>query len=290
MPGETLGLVGESGCGKTTLARSILRAIMPSGGQVHLHIDGRTYELTAMPARSIKPLRRRMQMIFQDPFSSLNPRMTIGEIVAEPLKIHRFAREKQRREMVADMLRKVGLNPDQMNRYPHAFSGGQRQRVGIARALIMRPAFVVADEAVSALDVSVQAQVINLLKDLQTELNLTYIFVAHNLIVIRYICDRAAVMYAGRIVELAPVEEMFNDPRHPYTRGLISAAPSPDPDVKLDFRMCGEVADPAHLPAGCSFHPRCYACMDICRQQRPDLVRLGETERYVACHLFSGAV
>ncbi len=288
LPGETLGLVGESGCGKTTLSRSILRAITPTSGKALLNVDGKSFDLASMPGRDIKPLRRRMQMIFQDPFSSLNPRMTVGEIVGEPLKIHGLAGTKERKYMVADMLRKVGLNPDQINRYPHAFSGGQRQRIGIARALIMRPAFVVADEAVSALDVSVQAQVLNLLKDLQAEFKLTYIFVAHNLSVIRHICDRAAVMYAGRIVELAPVEEIFNDPKHPYTKGLISAAPSADPDVKLDFKMSGEVADPAALPSGCSFHPRCYACMDICRQRRPELARIPDTGRFVACHLFSG--
>ncbi len=288
MPGETLGLVGESGCGKTTISRSILRAIAPTSGKATLRVDSQTYELASMPARHIKPLRRKMQMIFQDPFSSLNPRMTVGEIVGEPLKIHGLANTRERKEMVADMLRKVGMNPDQINRYPHAFSGGQRQRIGIARALIMRPAFVVADEAVSALDVSVQAQVLNLLKDLQAELNLTYIFVAHNLSVIRHICDRAAVMYAGRIVEIAPVEEIFNDPKHPYTKGLISAAPSADPDVKLDFKMSGEVADPARLPSGCSFHPRCYACTDACQRHRPELIQLGDTERYIACHLFSG--
>jgi peptide/nickel transport system ATP-binding protein len=290
MPGETLGLVGESGCGKTTLSRSILRAITPTSGEVIFRAGGETCDLATIPSHQLKPLRRRMQMIFQDPFSSLNPRMTIGDIVREPLRIHGIGRPSERKDMVADMLRKVGLNPDQMTRYPHAFSGGQRQRVGIARALIMRPAFVVADEAVSALDVSVQAQVINLLKDLQAELNLTYIFVAHNLSVIRYICDRAAVMYAGRIVELAPTEEIFNNPKHPYTRGLISAAPSADPDARLDFKMTGEVADPARLPSGCSFHPRCYACTDACQHHRPELTQLGDTERYVACHLFKGMI
>jgi len=290
LPGETLGLVGESGCGKTTLSRSILRAIKPTSGRAVLHVDGQTYELASMPSRSIKPLRRKMQMIFQDPFSSLNPRMTVGDIVGEPLKIHGLANASQRKDIVADTLKKVGMNPDQMNRYPHAFSGGQRQRIGIARALVMHPAFVVADEAVSALDVSVQAQVLNLLKDLQAELNLTYIFVAHNLSVIRHICDRAAVMYAGRIVELAPTEEIFNDPKHPYTKGLISAAPSADPDVKLDFKMTGEVADPARLPSGCAFHPRCYACTGACRHHRPELMQLDDTERYVACHLFKGMI
>ena len=290
LPGETLGLVGESGCGKTTLSRSILRAIKPTSGRAVLHVDGQTYELASMPSHSIKPLRRKMQMIFQDPFSSLNPRMTVGDIVGEPLKIHGLATTSERKSIVADMLKKVGMNPDQMNRYPHAFSGGQRQRIGIARALVMHPAFVVADEAVSALDVSVQAQVLNLLKDLQAELNLTYIFVAHNLSVIRHICDRAAVMYAGRIVELAPTEEIFSDPKHAYTKGLISAAPSADPDVKLDFKMTGEVADPARLPSGCAFHPRCYACTDACRHHRPELTQLDDTERYVACHLFKGMI
>ncbi|MBT7162693.1 MAG: ABC transporter ATP-binding protein, partial [Victivallales bacterium] len=243
-PGETLGLVGESGSGKTTTGRAILRAIQPTSGSARFHFEDGTVDVATLPERNLKPLRTRMQMIFQDPFSSLNPRMTVKDIVAEPLVIHRLARGSELDDRVDDMLRKVGLMPEHRNRYPHAFSGGQRQRIGIARALIMRPSFVVADEAVSALDVSVQAQVINLLHDLQQELGLTYLFIAHDLSVVRHICDRVAVMYAGRIVELAPCEELFAEPRHPYTRALLSAVPNPDPDTRMAFDIGGEVADP----------------------------------------------
>jgi oligopeptide/dipeptide ABC transporter ATP-binding protein len=225
-----------------------------------------------------------MQMIFQDPFSSLNPRMTVKDIVAEPLTIHRLARGSELDDRVDDMLLRVGLKPEHRNRYPHAFSGGQRQRIGIARALIMRPSFVVADEAVSALDVSVQAQVINLLHDLQQELGLTYLFIAHDLSVVRHICDRVAVMYAGRIVELAPSEELFADPRHPYTRALLAAVPNPDPDVRMASELSGEVADPGNLPGGCAFHPRCSACFGPCSEKRPMLKEDGKG-RWLACHL-----
>ncbi len=234
MPGETLGIVGESGSGKTTCARCILRAIEPTQGSVVFHNDGQTVDLATIPQRRLKPLRTQMQMIFQDPFSSLNPRMTVGEIVSEPLVIHGIGKRSERVARVVEMLERVGLQADHMYRYPHAFSGGQRQRIGIARALILRPAFVVADEAVSALDVSVQAQVLRLLVDLQKEFNLTYIFVSHDLGVVRQICNRVAVMYKGRVMEMAPTEDLFSNPRHAYTRVLLSAIPYPDPDRKLE--------------------------------------------------------
>ena len=233
MPGETLGIVGESGSGKTTCARCILRALDPTAGEVLFHNGGQIVDLAALPERKLKPLRPQMQMIFQDPFSSLNPRMTVGDIIGEPLVIHGMGKRRQRVARVVEMLERVGLQADHMYRYPHAFSGGQRQRIGIARALILRPAFIVADEAVSALDVSVQAQVLRLLMDLQKEFNLTYIFVSHDLGVVRQICNRVAVMYKGRVMEMADTEAMFNNPRHAYTRVLLSAIPYPDPDRKL---------------------------------------------------------
>ena len=282
--GTMLGLVGESGSGKTTTARTILRALTPTAGEVHFRVDGQLINLAHLSESQLMPLRTKMQMIFQDPFSSLNPRMTVGDIVGEALAVHKLASRKDRKDRVAEMLVKVGLKPDHAIRYPHAFSGGQRQRVGIARALIMRPSLVIADEPVSALDVSVQAQIINLLDDLKREMNLTCLFVAHDLSVVRHICDRVAVMYAGKIVELAPAEELFSNPLHPYTRALISAVPHPDPDVKMNFRLGGEVADPANLPPGCSFSPRCDKCIAPCKKDRPELqeVRPG---RFVACHL-----
>ena len=283
--GETLGLVGESGSGKTTTGRAILRAIRPTSGQVQLCLDSKVVDLAAISEKELKPLRMKMQMIFQDPFSSLNPRMTVGDIVGEPLVIHRLARRAERKERVAEILRKVGLKPEHMNRYPHAFSGGQRQRIGIARALIMHPRLVVADEAVSALDVSVQAQVINLLRSLQEELNLTYLFIAHDLSVVRHIADRVAVMYAGRIVELGPTKQLFAAPKHPYTKALLAAVPSPDPDAGMTFATPGEAADPGDLPSGCSFHPRCPARFGLCDRCMPCLETL-EGGRYVACHLY----
>ncbi|HEY7087671.1 MAG TPA: ATP-binding cassette domain-containing protein [Tepidisphaeraceae bacterium] len=234
MPGETLGIVGESGSGKTTAARCILRALTPTSGTVLFDTNGHAVDLATLSEHRLKPLRTQMQMIFQDPFSSLNPRMTVGQIVAEPLVVHGIGNRRERIARVVEMLERVGLQADHIYRYPHAFSGGQRQRIGIARALILRPRFVVADEAVSALDVSVQAQVIRLLMDLQKEFNLTYIFVSHDLGVVRQICNRVAVMYKGRIMEMAPVEDLFNNPRHAYTRVLLSAIPYPDPDRKLE--------------------------------------------------------
>lgn len=289
-PGETLGLVGESGSGKTTAARCILRALTPTAGEVRFRKkDGMTVDLASLAEKALKPLRPHMQMIFQDPFSSLNPRMTVGEIVEEPLVIHRMGGRSEREARVVDILKKVGLKPEHRTRYPHAFSGGQRQRIGIARALIMRPSLVVADEAVSALDVSVQAQVLNLLKDLQAEFKLTYLFVAHNLDVVRHFCDRVAVLYAGRVVELASSAQLFEDPKHPYTRALLSAVPWPDPDVRMKFDVPGEIADPSRLPRGCAFHPRCPSCFEPCRSVRPALAALTENSRQVACHLYPEA-
>ncbi len=242
-PGETLGLVGESGSGKTTTARCVLRAITPTAGTAQFRLPGREpVDLVQLSDRQLKPLRQHMQMIFQDPFSSLNPRMTVGDIIGEPLLLHGLAGKAEREARVADMLARVGLKPDHRVRYPHAFSGGQRQRIGIARALIMRPALVVCDEATSALDVSVQAQVLDLLKELQHELNLTYLFVAHNLDVVRNFCDRVAVMRHGKLVELAATDQLFAAPAHPYTRLLLSAVPSPDPDVPMNFNVGDELA------------------------------------------------
>ncbi len=289
-PGETLGLVGESGSGKTTTARCILRALDPTSGEVIFHPPGGApVDLARLSDRALKPLRPRMQMIFQDPFSSLNPRMTVGQIVGEPLVIHGLARGDELDARVDDILRRVGLKPEHRSFYPHAFSGGQRQRIGIARALIMRPSLIVADEAVSALDVSVQAQVLNLLKDLQAEFRLTYLFVAHNLDVVRHFCDRVAVMYAGRIVELSPAARLFEQPLHPYTRALLAAVPWPDPDVKMKFDVPGEIADPSRLPPGCAFHPRCKKCFAPCLTERPALRATPDAGCFVACHLHDPA-
>ena len=286
MPGETLGLIGESGCGKTTASRTILRALKPDAGQILFKAEKEYIDLASLKERQLKLLRPRMQMIFQDPVSSLNPRMTVGDIVAEPLVIHKIAKGSELKQRTAAMLRKVGLKPEHAVRYPHAFSGGQRQRIGIARALIMNPAFVIADEAVSALDVSVQAQIINLLKDLQDKLKLSYIFVTHDLSVVKHICDRVAVMYAGKIVESAETENIFKYPKHPYTQALISAVPSPDPKVKMKFILEGQAADPANLPCGCSFNPRCPSCTDICTKTVPAVKNTGNNIN-VACHLYS---
>jgi peptide/nickel transport system ATP-binding protein len=264
----------------------ILRALDPTAGTVLFRADGENpsfVDLAKLDGRELKPLRRKMQMIFQDPFASLNPRMTVGDIVGEPLSTHRMAKGIQLRDQVDDMLVRVGLKPEHSVRYPHAFSGGQRQRIGIARALIMKPSLVVADEAVSALDVSVQAQVINLLEELQSEFDLTYIFIAHDLSVVNHICDRIAVMYAGRIVELASTEELFEQPEHPYTRALLSAVPHPDPDIKMNFDLHGEVADPANLPPGCSFNPRCAECFSPCTETYPALTEVSP-RHFVACH------
>jgi peptide/nickel transport system ATP-binding protein len=283
--GETLSLVGESGCGKTTTSRCILRALDPTQGQVFFRAeDGNTVDVAAMPKSQLQPLRRQMQMIFQDPFSSLNPRMTLLDIVGEPLLVHGEKNANKRTERVAELLNLVGLRPEYMRRYPHAFSGGQRQRIGIARALALNPRLVVADEPVSALDVSVQAQILNLMLELQEKLGLTYLFVAHDLSVVKHISERVAVMYVGRIVETAPTEEIFAAPRHPYTEALMSSVPKPDPRLRSQrIILEGEVADPANPPSGCYFHPRCRYATDICKEKTPIQEEI-TPRHFVSCH------
>ncbi len=284
--GETLGLVGESGCGKTTTSRCVLRAIEPTSGEIVFRTsDGQEVNVATMPNRELRPLRREMQMIFQDPFSSLNSRMSLLDIVGEPLLVHGMNNRRERQERVAELLRLVGLRPEYMQRYPHAFSGGERQRIGIARALALHPRLVVADEPVSALDVSVQAQVINLLMDLQNEFELTYLFVAHDLSVVKQISDRVAVMYVGKIVELANTEDLFSNPKHPYTEALLAAVPVPDPRARRDDRklLQGEVANPANPPSGCYFHPRCPYVQDVCRTETPTLTEVAPSH-FASCH------
>ncbi len=283
--GETLGLVGESGCGKTTTGRVILRAIEATDGQVLFRrSDGSVVDLGTLPKEEMIAVRREMQIIFQDPFSSLNPRMTVSEIVAEPLVIHRVASGAALKLKVQELLEAVGLKAQHMNRYPYAFSGGQRQRIGIARALALRPRLVVADEPVSALDVSIQAQVINLLEDLQEELGLTYLFIAHDLSVVEHISDRVAVMYLGKIVEMAEARSLFESPRHPYTEALLSAIPIADPDHRKErIVLSGDVPSPSAPPPGCKFHPRCRYAQPICSQEEPPLTPLPDG-RAAACH------
>ncbi len=285
--GETLGLVGESGCGKSTTGRAILQLYRPTAGSVRF--DGR--ELTTMKGEELRRQRRRMQMIFQDPYASLNPRMTVGSIIAEPLEIHKISSGKEKQERVQELLRLVGLNPYFAQRYPHEFSGGQRQRIGIARALAVNPDFIVCDEPISALDVSIQAQIVNLLQDLQQEFKLTYLFIAHDLSMVRHISDRVAVMYLGKIVELTDYKTLYDEPKHPYTQALLSAVPIPDPAIEAKRQriiLQGDVPSPLNPPAGCRFHTRCPRVMDVCRQVEPEWKNVGtaEKEHWVACHLY----
>jgi peptide/nickel transport system ATP-binding protein len=283
--GETLGLVGESGCGKTTVGRCIVRAYEPTGGEIlYQNERGENVDLAALPKGELKTYRRQLRMIFQDPYASLNPRMNVLNIVGQPLRIHGLARGKELEERVAALLKRVGLQPEYMRRYPHAFSGGQRQRIGIARALALEPRLVVCDEPVSALDVSVQAQILNLMQDLQAEFNLTYIFISHDLSVVEYIANRVAVMYVGKLVEVAPTGDLFEMPRHPYTEALLSAVPKPDPRLRSKrIVLEGDVADPANPPSGCYFHPRCRYVQDRCKQETPALREIAPAHA-VACH------
>jgi len=291
--GETLGLVGESGCGKTTTGRAILRLIEPTAGQILFcskklagpDEEYKEVDIASISRRLLKSLRRDMQIIFQDPYSSLNPRMTVGGMVGEPLLVHGIAKGSELEDRVLRLLGAVGLKPDHMRRYPHEFSGGQRQRIGIARALALDPQLVVADEPVSALDVSIQAQVINLLEDLQEQFGLTYLFIAHDLSVVKHISSRVAVMYLGKIVELVATEELFLNPKHPYTEALMSAVPVPDPDFNVGrIILTGDVPSPVNPPSGCYFHPRCRYAQEICRVEAPAYRDLGG-EHFVACHL-----
>ena len=283
--GETLGLVGESGCGKSTTGRSILQLLTPTDGQVHF----KGQDLTKLGQNELRKARRHMQMIFQDPYASLNPRMTVGNIISEPLEIHNIGDAASRKERVKELLKIVGLNPYFINRYPHEFSGGQRQRIGVARALATNPDFIVADEPISALDVSIQAQVVNLLDDLKAELGLTYLFIAHDLSMIRYISDRVAVMYLGKVVELSEKDQVFDHALHPYTQALLSAIPIPDPEKEEKRQRLileGGVPSPANPPSGCHFHPRCSYATDICHEVDPEFRNMSKngTAHWVACH------
>ena len=280
--GETLGLVGESGCGKTSTGLAILNLIEPTAGKISF----KGIDISKMTSSEQREMRKRMQLIFQDPYSSLNPRMTINQIINEPMRIHGMYKDGERAERIAYLLEKVGLTPEQGRRYPHEFSGGQRQRVGIARALALNPQIIIGDEPVSALDVSIQAQIINLLLDLQEEFQLSYIIIAHDLAVVKIICDRVAVMYLGKIVETAPFEDLYNNPKHPYTLALLSAIPQPNPrKVRRKTVLKGDVPNPINPPSGCRFHPRCNKRMDKCAHQVPVLKKIDQ-DHMVACYLY----
>ena len=283
LKGETLGLVGETGCGKTTTGRTIIRLYEPTAGQVIFD----DVDLASLKGGELRRLRRRMQMIFQDPYASLNPRMAVGSIIAEPLEVHRVARGQAKRERVQELLQLVGLNPNFANRYPHEFSGGQRQRIGIARALALNPALIICDEPISSLDVSIQAQVVNLLEGLQERLGLTYLFIAHDLSMVRHISDRMAVMYLGKIVELTDRDEIYLNPLHPYTQALMSAVPVPDPELEAKQKRIileGDLPSPASPPQGCNFNTRCSKVMDVCFEQDPEFVEV-RPGHFCACHL-----
>ncbi len=282
---EVMGLVGESGCGKTTVGRALLRLYDPTGGEVLFHKEnGEWVDVAKLTRGEMKELRKEMRMIFQDPFSSLNPRLTVKDLIAEPLVIHGEASGGEITTRVAELMRAVGLKPAYMGRYPHEFSGGQRQRIGVARTLALNPRLIVADEPVSALDVSVQAQVLNLLQSLKDELRLTFVFISHDLSVVEHICDKIAVMYVGKLVELAPTDELLSNPKHPYTEALVSAVPPADPLIRMErIILEGDVPSPANPPSGCVFHPRCRYAQDICREQVPPLLELGP-EHVARCH------